>query len=335
MENKKIAFKFMAIADTHHTALNPENRIDNLFDATLEKLEECRNICKEENVDALLHLGDVFNSPDISDNIAGIIGEEYKKFGIDVFAIAGNHDLRGNNISSLPQTKLGLLGACGIFKLINYGDLIILEKNGLSVQLTGSPSDFGIDSNKDAFILKNKKADVAIHMAHGMLLKEETTKHSYVPINDIQYATVADITLCGHYHLGFDTYLFDGKYWANPGSLVRKYNFVEEINRIPQVAIINVYEDKTFDLELVKLKCAKPGNEVLDRTKMETKKAYQEKLKDFKESLKIDLLDTSLQLSTEDALKKIAIKENIDDQVLKLALEKLSSASSLLKFEEI
>lgn len=331
---KKKVFKFVGFTDPHHTMRNPINRIDNLFETTLKKIDEINSIMKEEkDVESIaLVAGDIFDSPDISDHVAGIIGKKYSSLG-RVIAIAGNHDLRGNNLSTLPQTKLGLLDKLGIIEVLKPFEKKIINANGVTIQITGSSSDFGIDEKQEAYILEEKEADIAIHLVHAMLLTNTPKFGSYMPLKDIKNKTKADITMSGHFHLGFKPIFENGKLFVNPGALVRKYNFVEEIDRKPQVVIINIYDDKTFDYEMRVLTCAEEGSKVLDRQKIEMKRFYDNKLKEYTQALTIDQ-STSYNLDIDIVLQEIAKQDNVEDDVIILALEGLSKARTLLNTEQ-
>lgn len=328
---KKKVLKFVAFTDPHFTKKNPINRLDNLFDTTMKKIDEIISITKEEkNIQTtVLVAGDFFDSPDISDSVAGIVGKKFSEFQRTI-AIAGNHDLIGNNLSTLYQTKLGLLDKLGIVEIIKPYEKIFIESNGIKVQVTGSSSNFGIDSDESAYIVEEKDADVAIHLVHAMLLNHVPKFGTYMPLKSIQDKTKADITISGHYHLGFELVDINGKIFFNPGALVRKYNFLEEIDRKPKVFIINVYEDKTFDYEIRFLKCAEEGLKVLDRKKIESKKFYDQKLKEYTDALVLEQ-QTSYNIDIDQVLKEIAKKDNIEDEVVKLAIEGLSKAKIALK----
>lgn len=323
-------FKLLFFTDTHYTARNPANRKDTLFLTALEKTKEIINIGIQHNVDAYLHGGDFFDSPDISDNVAGIVGEVYKEFPEKVIVIPGNHDIRNNNIISLDQTKLGLLGRLGIVKVLNYGERIILEKNGKKLQITGSPSDFGINRNKQMFILKEKDADIdiAVHMAHAMILRGDANFGDYVPINEIQNETKADVTLSGDFHLGFETVEYQGKHFVNPGAMIRKYSFLEEINRTPQVALITIDDNKKITVELIPLSVAKPGNEVLDRSKIILMREYETKILEFKQS--ITTRDT-YSFDLLDIVNYLAKQEKLDEEILFEILKRINESKRILE----
>lgn len=324
-------FKLLFFTDSHYSGRNPASRKDNLFLTSIEKTKEIMQIGIDNNVDVYLHGGDFFDSPDISDNIAGIIGELYKAFPKPVIVVPGNHDIRGNNIATLDQTKLGLLGRLGIVRILNYGDKIILEKNGMTLQITGSPSHFGINRNKDMFIVREKAPDIdiAVHIAHAMILRSASNFGDYVPIDEIKKETKADITLSGDFHLGFDTVEYQGKFFINPGAMVRKYNFLEEIQRTPQVALITIDDNLKITVDLIPLSTAKPGNEVLDRSQIIRKQEYESKMLEFKQSIKTyDSYHYSVDLI--EVIQYLALQEKLEPEILQEVLKRIDESKRIL-----
>ncbi|MFW6025660.1 MAG: metallophosphoesterase family protein [Candidatus Woesearchaeota archaeon] len=326
---KKPIFKALGFTDPHATGKSPRSRKDILFETLLKKFNNVLEIGQRENVDIYLCAGDIFDTSDVSNNIARQIGEALNKFDKPIYCIPGNHDIEYNNLESVPYTKLGLLAGLGIISLIDYEDVILFKKNGIKIQITGSPCTVDINKNKEALILSQKQADIAIHMAHAMILKGDSKFGDYVPLNDIMDITKADITFSGDFHLGFPVTWRNNKAFANPGALVRKYNFLEEMNRIPQVLLITVYDDKTFNAEYIPLDCALPGSEVLDRETLIAQKEYENELKNFSDNLFKKKADTLVQ-SIEDIIYLISRDEEIEQEIIDLTLEYIENAARTL-----
>lgn len=323
-------FKLLFFTDSHYTGRNPASRKDNLFETSLRKTNDIIQIGIDNDVDVYMHGGDFFDTPDISDNIAGIVGELYRKFPKKVIVVPGNHDIRGNNINTLEQTKLGLLGRLGIVQILNYGQKVIFEKDGMTFQITGSPSHFGINRNKEMFILKEKETgiDVAIHVAHAMILRDSANFGDYVPVNEIQNETKADITLSGDFHLGFNTIHHQGKYFANPGAMVRKYSFLEEIERTPQVALVTVDDDKNISIRMIPLKTAQSGHDVLDRSRIMLQKEYQQKIVSFKQTI-VSSWDMPF-MDVLDAIQYMAKETQLEEDILQEILKRIDDAKQTL-----
>ena len=316
--------KLLYLTDTHIRGTSPQNRLDDYQETLKEKLREVASIIKEEKIDYVLHGGDLFDRPDVSVSIVSDFAKIFQSFGVPIYIISGNHDIFGHNPDTLDRTMLGLLCNLGVMNLVNYKK-IILEKD-IRVQLTGSPYVYSMDeaSNRENYILDevDNTCKYSIHMTHGFLIDKPFLKEvSHTLIDDIR-STKADITLGGHYHFGFKTVELDNKYFVNPGALIRISNSKAEINRKPKVNIISLADD--IKIEDRFLKCAKPGEEVLDRSEMERHQFKGIKLAEFKES--IDATTNYNSLDIFDLLLKISKSENISEEVKKEALKRVEEA---------
>nr|WP_311565456.1 metallophosphoesterase [Peptoniphilus grossensis] len=316
--------KLLYLTDTHIRGTSPKNRLDDYQETLKEKLREVASIIKEEKIDYVLHGGDLFDRPDVSVSIVSDFAKIFQSFGVPIYIISGNHDIFGHNPDTLDRTMLGLLCNLGVMNLVNYKK-IILEKD-IKVQLTGSPYVYSMDDafNRENYILDevDNTCKYSIHMTHGFLIDKPFLKEvSHTLIDDIR-STKADITLGGHYHFGFKTVELDNKYFVNPGALIRISNSKSEINRRPKVNIISLADE--IKIEDRFLKCAKPGEEVLDRSEMERHQFKGIKLAEFKES--IDATTNYNSLDIFDLLLKISKSENISEEVKKEALKRVEEA---------
>ena len=315
--------KILFFTDTHIRGTNPKNRIDN-FTTTLEnKLLEVIQLSNDLNIDYIIHGGDLFDRPDLSIAVVSKFAKILKKIEKPFYIVCGNHDIFGHNPKTIDRTMLGLLNSLDFINIIKEDEKIILQKDGIKVQLTGQPYVYDIDSIlKDKYILEDidNEVDYSIHVVHGMLLDRPFVKGiPYTLIDEIKH-TKADITLSGHYHAGYKTQIIDGKYFINPGSLVRITNSLEEISRTPKVIVIEL--DDSISLESVALNTAEEGKIVLDRIEIEKHIFKGEQLSEFKQIVessvdfeKMDINDLLIEVSSsegisrdvkEEALRRIA-----------------------------
>lgn len=316
--------KILFLTDTHLRSSNPKNRKDD-FQKTLEnKLEEIAQMVDEYEIDFVIHGGDLFDRPDTSVLTVTKYANIIKKIKKPIYIISGNHDIFGLNPATLDRTMLGLLGNLNFLNIIRDDDKIILEKENIRVQVTGKPYTYDIDSNVSNYILESvdSNCNYSINIVHGMLLDKPFIKGiPYTLIDDI-LETKADITLSGHYHAGFGIIFRNNKYFLNPGSLVRITNSLKEIERIPQVAIITLNKD--ISIELIPLKVAKSGDEVLDRTELEKNIYRNERIMEFKQT--IDSALNFEKVDINDILIEVAISENVNDKVKEEALKRIAIA---------
>lgn len=326
--------RFLFFTDTHIRGTTPRNRTDIYYNTLKNKFEEIKKIIEEENIDYVLHGGDWFDRPDISPAIVREFSIIIKNFGKPVYTVAGNHDIYGQNPETIGRTMLGILDGIGLINLIDYDEKIILQKDGIRVQLTGQSYNYNLDGEdfrKYYIIKKEKDADYAINIVHGMLLEKPFFQGiRYTLIDEIK-DTEADITLVGHYHSGFGIKKLDQKYFINPGSLMRVTNAISEINRKPKVIIIDLNKKGITAIEY-ELKNALPGNEVLDRTMLESSQDRNMKLHLFYQGItaagkfaKIDLNNIIEEIASNNVLSPEVKDEAI--RRIAVARENLSSGS--------
>lgn len=326
--------KILFFTDTHLRGTNPKNRKDDFVTALENKLNEIIDIIDSEDIDYVIHGGDLFDRPDVSISVVSHFSKILKKIKIPFYIVTGNHDIYGHNPMTMNRTVLGLLNDLDFLKIIGSNDKLIFEKEGIRVQVTGQPYIYDIDdiNRRDYYILKQKPEDVnyAIHIVHGMLLDRPFIKGiPYTLIDEIK-DTKADVTLSGHYHSGFNTIQIEDKYFLNPGSLVRVTNSIKEMDRRPQVVKLQL--DSKIGIEYIKLKSALDGELVLDRKEIEKFIFKNERLSEFKQTIdsamdfeKMDINDLLIEVTTSEgfssevkneALRRIAeiqIKDNSGD----------------------
>ena len=314
--------RILYFTDTHIRGSNPKNRIDDFVESLEEKFEEIVHIVNTKDIDYVIHGGDLFDRPDISISVVSKFTNIIKKIKKPIYIVSGNHDIFGHNPSTIDRTMLGLLRSLDFLNIIDKYSEIVLEKDGLRVQLTGLPYSYNIDTNKDGYIVKHigENIDYSIHIVHGMLLDKPFVKGiPYTLVDDI-IETKADITLSGHYHAGFKTIEKEGKYFINPGSLVRITNSLKEIERIPKLVLINL-TDK-INIEMLNLTSAKPGEEVLDRTEIEKSTFRGERIIEFKQT--IDSAINFEKMDINDLLLEVTLAENLSDRVKEEAIKRIA-----------
>jgi exonuclease SbcD len=110
--------KFVFATDTHLKGRNPSSRTDDFPKAMITKLEELCLVAEHEAAEAILHGGDLFDVPDVSNTLIGYIASILKRCPVPFYLVPGNHDLFGYNLTSLPQTALGVLVKAGLVQLL-------------------------------------------------------------------------------------------------------------------------------------------------------------------------------------------------------------------------
>lgn len=318
----EINLKILFFTDTHIRGTNPKNRKDDFLVTLENKFREINEIIKTKDIDFVIHGGDLFDRPDISISVASRFTNILKKIKVPIYIVSGNHDIFGHNPQTLDRTMLGLLNSLDFLQVIDESKPVILSKDKFKVQITGVPYSYNIDETPDKYILKeiDEHANYSIHIVHGMLLDRPFIKGiPYTLVDDI-IDTKANITLTGHYHAGFKTIERDGKFFINPGSLVRVTNSIKEIERTPQVCLIELNDN--INISMIQLKSALPGDEVLDRSEIEKSTFKSERILEFKQS--IDSALNFEKMDINDLLIEVAFSENVDTNVKEEALKRIA-----------
>src|SRR5699024_3282396 len=212
-------------------------------------------------------------------------------------------------------------------QVFNDNEHIELLKNETEkIALSFQPYSSEID--KDGFGYSPQKlAEGAfhIHTAHGMLLDHDPKVFDrFTLVQDVK--TDADLVLCGHDHTGFDIYnRSDGKVLLNCGSITRLSASQNEMQRTVKVALIEIKNNELEDIELIPLTTAKPGEEVLDRSKIEAEKQRQYAMDEFSTLIQ-DKQGNEAVVDVNAIIEAIAEKEKYDVEVVKIALEKIADA---------
>lgn len=319
--------KLLFLTDTHYTGKTPVSRKDNILQTCIEKTREIFEIARKEKVDLILHGGDFFDTPDVSDSVASEIGCLYLQSPSKVIAIPGNHDVRANNYDTLYQTKLGLFDKLGIVKVLKRNENFEFTKDGITISITGQGSDY--KSVEDLKIQNVEQNKIRIHLVHAMVVDKNFP--NTIPLKQL-FDTKAHITLLGDYHIGWGIIEYQGKLFINPGALIRKTIAEEDIKRHPQAAIIEINE-KYINAKLIALQSVKPIEEIFKLEEIEKQRKYHEKLLTFKQTLKHNHL---LTISTD--IKKLVAQyaklKGIEQEVVNKVYTTLDIAQSLLKGDE-
>lgn len=370
--------KFLIMGDLHEKADTPRSRTDDFQESKNNKIKEILKIKEEKNISHILQMGDFFDKTKYENSFLikqfllwANIEEKLKDSSLkkenfslikayenypSLIGVLGNHEMPGGNYNeeAHKQTPYYLFEKIGIplMKFVTKENPIIFEtEDGLKIAITGTNYHLDIDKPgyEDDYIVEEKLGDIHIHIVHGFLTEKYKGKmFHHTLVKDIAHKTKADITLTGHDHIGFDLMEVDGKYFLNPGAILRLSNDKKEMNREIKVYSLEITKENGVVFEKIPLKSAKKGTEILDRSKIEKSKAKKKLLEEFKqkvragtESNSIDIIsfinsfkeNEELGFSTEiidKAIQRVTSKK-LENEVVKDVIEPYTIKSIILK----
>ena len=284
-----VPVKLVVINDTQIKSANPKSRIDHYETTIINKMIETGEIAKTENANLIIHTGDMFDIPKISERLLGLIAEIIRSYGVPMVVVPGNHDIYGYNINTINNTSLGLLAKTGVVKLLTRAMPCMLDIDGIKVNIQGQEYHAQIDQRDpklDYYIDLKIPADYYILAVHGMLISGGG--HPSMPWTDISNIPPGpDYIFAGHWHPGFDpavnqhsTRIF------NYGSAVRDKATQDAKLRSVGVLVATLEKNKKHNkFEFIEFKYAQPADKVLDFNANLLKHLKTNYLANFKQAL--------------------------------------------------
>lgn len=343
--------RFLYFGDKHERPTTPESRLDDFRETQRAKTQEIIELGKKYGVTAFLEPGDFFDSPNppldfvaevmgmwtgqnFHEVMAKVISGEWKeeaivqvlKDYIPLIGVVGNHELYGNNIRTLNKTAIGFVHRMGLIRFATKENpCFFYTEDGLKIAITGTHYHLDIDHPEhieEDYVVQEKLGDYHIHIVHGMLSDKSLGSHIRHTLIDQIKHTKADLTISGHDHIGFPLTEIDGKYFVNPGAVVRLSNSLKEMNRIPKVLLIDISKEHGMRLTEIPLKSAQKGEYVLSRAKITERKIKEERLEQFKKAVR----DAGMKKATDiiEIIRDLADEKSIPSTVKEDLINRIS-----------
>ena len=325
-------FKALIIGDVHYRSGNPKARLDNYQEAITAKLLETFDLARENKADCILQPGDLFDTPGVAWDTVKQLALLLNNSPCPFLTIPGTHDAWAHNLSTLYRTPFSLLSALSIIQDVSEQEF---SCNG--VIITGHGYDHETDTvagaHQFAPSIERFGDHFHVHLVHAMLLDHvpiEGIKHTLIS----QVETTANIIVAGHVHCGLGRGHIhrrkDGVLFINPGALCRLSAHVAEMERTVQVALLTV-QDGQADAELIPLKSARPGHEVLSRAHLEAAAERENRINEFLWLLASE--GEAKFMEVREIVEDIAARDNIPAAVKAEALRRIGEAREKLGVE--
>jgi DNA repair exonuclease SbcCD nuclease subunit len=304
-------FKIITFTDIHLADKNPSSRIDNYMESILNKLEQARDICINRKVDVALCGGDIFHIKTPTKNSHFLVSRTIdilKSFPCPVYSIYGNHDLRQDNITTLPKQPF--------YTLVKSGGLTYLSDEMFD---KGNIRIFGMDycsfPTEEDFNKENKGEKIQICVAHvnassqfSDLFGEKVYRYQ-----DLQH-TSPNIFVFGHYHPDQGIEIHNNKHFINVGSLSRGSLKKDELSRIPNLGYVEIDDNYEIKCEKIPLKVL-PAKDIFDLEMKGKEEKEQEEIEKFITEMK-DNLSLTKSDDIGDKIKSLNFERSIIEKAM-------------------
>lgn len=335
--------KILHITDSHGTVKNPSGRTDVYYIAFLRKMVELGYVIKQYGIDMVIHTGDLFHTPRVSDKFAGQLSEIMKSWGVPIYVVPGNHDIDGYTIDTVDQTKLGLLAKAGVVQLLTRDTPLMItdyrksDHKPYTIAISGQEYYADIDTgNADDFAMQCVTGDFNILAIHGYIAdvpQHPSIKHTLA--KDV--VTDADVILSGHYHQRFE-YDDGNNTIFNPGSMLRTEQNQYNKTHMPCYGILEVELSDAglceFGYDFYNFRCAQPADVIFDYNAKYQQQQFKLSLDNFKQSLmnasgSLSTANYSIQSICDKIIERIVNYDPSQEPITSLSPDKYSEYKGL------
>lgn len=235
--------KALIIGDQHFADRPPSSRTDSYRQDILDKAEWIIDYANDEDVDAVLNLGDVFHVKRQDRNSHSLVRSVAEVFGrskAPVIIVPGNHDMTNDDIGSIPNQPLGvldlhpnitvLMGPSEEFPVYSVPYVDISSPEPLEYWLDRYHSDGG--SSKYPMIITHQ----------SIFPEREGPIYEYVSAENWSNSFGSRWCAYGHIHSRMKAgafYEIGGTWFCNNGAISRGSLHEETVRRKPEVTLFD------------------------------------------------------------------------------------------------
>lgn len=266
---------YLLYSDPHLSDKPPSSCTESYLDDMLDLLRQTVRLARERKVIAVVIAGDVFHSKApgrVSHRLLMLLIEIIRSYGVPVFIVPGNHDVRNDRLDSIRETQpLGVLYQAGALYLDGWGGYDAGHQyrvygvpwqqdwERLEEQLTGY-REVVTDWRQ---LPPEERGTVGVHhlvVAHAPLYPPgQELPYEFYPAGEwARFMGRDGFCFYGHVHEPHGVWSFNGVTFCNNGALSR--GSLHEYNLTRQVGC-TLWDDETGQFEFVPLD-AKPASEV-------------------------------------------------------------------------
>ncbi len=279
--------KFGIIGDLHLTHKTPARRNDDIFETQMLKLSNAFKFFKDEKVDAVIQVGDFFDTPRVCMSVVARILHFLQEHKLKVYCVFGQHDVYGHSKETFYRSPLNILEVAGAVHMLDVDGHLL---NGCSV----FGSSYGLE------IPEPDDSRFSILVTHRMIGNEELFPGQVLEKpNSFLRKYPFDLVICGDYHYPFDS-VYKNRMIVNCGCLIRKTCSVRDMDLEPQVAVFDT-ADRDYKIHKLPIQ---PSEDIFDFSRID--------VKDSKLDISMDFIDKLKNNSIESLQWKSILKEAIN-----------------------
>lgn len=266
--------RLIQINDPHVCDRPPAWRTDTYLDDVFIKLEWSL----AQPCDAVLIPGDLFHNP-APTRVSHFLVQRWLRL-LDrgtspVLVVAGNHDLSAGRSDSILRQPLGVV--------CTHPRVMLLDGSGYdfpdSTRLQGWGWGADVHDIRNGCAVRG--ADIV--MLHAPLSPAQLPYGERM--DPLELSGCAPIVVYGHMHGPLEPYRAGETLFVNPGALARGALTPEDVDRTPQIAVIDITAGTLRSVEYVPVEVARPGSTVFRIEAATTRRSDDEAVARFVEVL--------------------------------------------------
>jgi DNA repair protein SbcD/Mre11 len=300
-------FSFAFYTDTHITGVSPRHRVDDFPRSILDKIREVYSVAEDRGCEFLAFGGDFFNthrifSYEILGNVMDIVGGS----PLPTYACIGEHDLYGHSPKTYESSTLAFFAK----RCPQFTNLFSPVEVATGVWLHGK-------HEWEPVGVIDKPEHAIDRAVYNILVCHELITNRQAPF-DVTHTSVFqncpyDLVVSGDLHNGYDPHEVNGTWFCNPGAIARR-----SISDMwsPTVAIIEIEKGIPPIFDMVRLKSARPHDEVFGEGIAEVALTKENKERDGHE-LAEELMKFEVEsVDVHDLIQKAGRAKGIKEPVL-------------------
>ena len=233
------------VGDIHGKNRSPLDRLKDYNDDLFNKLEWLVSYCNDNDISYVIHLGDIHDKTDASDEWKNRFIQTWKQYNGKLYSIFGNHDIPFNNEQFYTKTCLRNLELSGVLSILK-------EPLYISSKVRIIPLSLNLDKAKKEL---KEYFDSSIYDLHNIFVGHHyyefgLNKGAGFVEEDFNFITHKTDLILGHDHKQYEICIANEMQIFRPGSFMRTELSEYTITMHPRIL---VYDDATNKYQYVEV----------------------------------------------------------------------------------